>query len=323
MERNEMDAIFMPFERLSNAAAQDGFGLGLTIVNSLTALLGGKIEVDSTLGKGSTFTVSIPLKAAEDSALDISNKKAEPMTKPISVLALDNDEVLLTMMHDMFAHRGIQCTVCNSVRDMTARIRTGKYDVLITDMKMPDMNGYDVLRFLRSANVGNSKTIPVIVSTASGSCNEEEIKAKGFAALLSKPFSLDELVSTARNCLLTDDVHTGPDLTGLLEFEDGKEIAILEKLVKQTEQNLDEIIKACNRNDRERLDYLVHHLSSSWMILHAEKPLKDLNALLHRTQTQCPADELQEAIHKVRQTGKQIISESKKRMEEYGKDHRY
>ncbi len=316
MERNEMDAIFMPFERLSNAAAQDGFGLGLTIVNSLTALLGGKIEVDCTLGKGSTFTVSIPLKAAEDSALDISNKKAEPMTKPFSVLALDNDEVLLTMMHDMFAHRGIQCT--SSVRDMTARIRTGKYDVLITDMKMPDMNGYDVLNFLRSANVGNSKTIPVIVSTASGSCNEEEIMAKGFAALLGKPFSLDELVSTARNCLPTDDVHTGPDLTGLLEFEDGKEIAILEKLVKQTEQNLDEIIKACSRNDRERLDYLVHHLSSSC----AEKPLKDLNALLHRPRTQHPADELQEAIHKVRQMGEQIISKSKKRMEEYGKDHR-
>lgn len=245
------------------------------------------------------------------------------MTKPFSVLALDNDEVLLTMIHDMFAHRGIQCTVCSSVRDMTAQIRIGKYDVLITDMKMPDMNGYDVLRFLRSANVGNSKTIPVIVSTASGSCNEEEIMAKGFAALLSKPFSLDELVSTTRNCLPTDDVLTGPDLTGLLEFEDGKEIAILKKLVKQTEQNLDEIIKACNRNDRERLDYLVHHLSSSWMILHAEKPLKDLNALLHRPRTQCPTDELQNAIHKVRQTGEQIISESKKRMEEYGKDHRY
>ncbi len=85
-------------------------------------------------------------------------------------------------------------------------MRTKDYDLLITDLKMPEINGFEVLELLRSSHVGNSKTIPVIVATASGSCTEEELLAHGFSACLFKPFGLSELLAVSGKCLSVSSV---------------------------------------------------------------------------------------------------------------------
>lgn len=108
-------------------------------------------------------------------------------------------------------------------------IRTNDYDLLITDLKMPETNGYEVLELLRSSDIGNSKTIPVVVATASGSCTEEELLSQGFSACLFKPFDLSELMAVSEKCLspLLSDKEEQPDLTSLLAY--GDKVAMLDQ----------------------------------------------------------------------------------------------
>lgn len=81
-------------------------------------------------------------------------------------MILDNDEVLLSMTRDMLTRQKIECDTCRNVRELLERIRGKNYDLLITDLKMPDINGYEVMELLRTSDIGNSRNIPIIVSTA-------------------------------------------------------------------------------------------------------------------------------------------------------------
>lgn len=81
-------------------------------------------------------------------------------------------------------------------------IRRKAYNLLLADLNMPGINGFELLELLRSSNVGNSQTIPLVVATASGSCDTEELLAKGFAGCLFKPFSISELMEISDNCAM-------------------------------------------------------------------------------------------------------------------------
>lgn len=88
----------------------------------------------------------------------------------------------------MFAYHGVACTVCENTRDLMEHVRSRSYDLLITDLKMPRTNGFEVLKLLRMANVGNSRSIPVIASTASGNCDTGDLYAAGFSGCLKSRF---------------------------------------------------------------------------------------------------------------------------------------
>lgn len=90
-------------------------------------------------------------------------------------------------------------------------IRQKEYSLLLTDLNMPDINGFELLELLRSSNVGNSPTIPVVVATASGSCNKGELLAKGFAGCLFKPFSISELMEVSDRCAIKATPDGKPD----------------------------------------------------------------------------------------------------------------
>ena len=193
----QREKIFCPFERLTNAATQDGFGLGLPIVKELVTLMEGKIYVESMTGSGSRFTVCIPLSKADEGFVEKDDILDDfKNLQDTSVLILDNDPVQLTMTRDMSVRYGIGCDTCRNVDELLNMMRERKYDLLITDMKMPDMNGYEVLELLRSSDIGNSRTIPIAVSTALDKSAEKELLAGGFCGCLFKPFSAKELLET-------------------------------------------------------------------------------------------------------------------------------
>lgn len=320
MNEEQQKYIFDAFERLPNAATQDGFGLGLAIVQSLARLLGGSVGVESTIGKGSRFTVRLPLPPAEE----IADKYSEIAIHPsgfYSVLVLDDDEVLLAMTRDMFARFDIPCDTCRNVRDLMEMIRVRHYDVLITDLKMPEINGYDVLELLRTSNVGNSRTIPVIVATASGSCQTDGLLKAGFAAHLSKPFSIAELIESTEGCLnksLQTESDEPVDFSSLLAYGCNKG-EMLDKLIRETEKDMLRIAEAERNNDKKALDEWVHHLSCSWTLIRADKPLRALHERIHDTDTS--ADSLQQAVKSVLEKGQKIILKAKEEMETYGKDN--
>ena len=118
MTDEEQQRVFGAFERLSNAAAKDGFGLGLSIVQRIVAMLGGTIRLDSEKGKGSRFTVEILMPIVDEQTAQSRQGYVRHNEAYHEVIAVDNDEVLLLMLKEMYAQEGIHCDTCTGAAEL-------------------------------------------------------------------------------------------------------------------------------------------------------------------------------------------------------------
>lgn len=312
ISEGQKERIFKPFERLGNAATQDGFGLGLSIVKQLVELMDGSISVESEKDKGSKFTVVLPLPKTEEAVAEGKKEQVQDIISNYSVIVIDNDLVTLGMIRDMLVQNGIGCDTCLTVEELTDKMRGKDYDLLITDLKMPDMNGYEVLELLRASDVGNSRTIPVVAATAAGFITEEELKSVGFTAMLGKPFSIAELLNVISQ-YANKEHRQQPDFSALLAFGDKQHT--LEQLVTETKKEMEEVRKAAEAKDRDALDGWIHHLRSSWMLMKVEQPLQELYAAIHSNN---PTDgEIAHAVQKVLTQGKLIVDLARKEAERW------
>ena len=314
MTEEEQQRVFGAFERLSNAAAKDGFGLGLSIVQRIVTTLGGTIRLESEKGKGSRFTVGIPMQTAGELPERINQARIHHDRTFHDVIAIDNDEVLLLMLKEMYAQEGVHCDTCTDAAELMEMIRRKEYSLLLTDLNMPEINGFELLELLRTSNVGNSKTIPVVVTTASGSCSKEELMERGFSGCLLKPFSISELLEVSDKCAMKGNRNEKPDFTSLLSY--GNETVMLDKLITETEKEMQAIREAGLKKDLQELDALTHHLRSSWEILRADQPLRELYKLLHCDGT--PDDKtIGNAVKAVLDKGSEIIRLAKEERRKY------
>lgn len=314
MTEEEQQRVFGAFERLSNAAAKDGFGLGLSIVQRIVTMLGGIIRLESDKGKGSRFTVEIPMQTIEELPEPINQTQIHCNHVFHNVIAIDNDEVLLLMLKEMYVQEGIHCDTCTNAAELMEMIRRKEYSVLLTDLNMPDINGFELLELLRNSNVGNAKTIPIVVTTASGSCRKEELMERGFADCLLKPFSISELMEVSDKCAMKMEKIEKPDFTSLLFY--GNESVMLEKLITETEKEMQAVKDAERRKDLQELDTLTHHLRSSWEILRADQPLRKLYVLLHDEGTP-NWEAIHNALKTVLDMGLMIIAIAKEERKKY------
>ena len=314
MTEEEQQRVFGAFERLSNAVAKDGFGLGLSIVERIVAMFGGTIRLDRDKGKGSRFTVEIPMQTVEALPEQINQTQIHCNHVFHNVIAIDNDEVLLLMLKEMYAQEGIHCDTCNDAAELMEMVRKKEYSLLLTDLNMPDINGFELLELLRASNVGNSRTIPVVVTTASSSCSKKELIERGFAGCLLKPFSISELMEISDKCAIKGKQNEKPDFTSLLSY--GNEAVMLEKLITETEKEMQSLRYAEQQKDLPELDALPHHLRSSWEILRADRPLRELYKLIHHNGT--PDDKaIGNAVRAVLDKGSEIIRLAKEERKKY------
>lgn len=218
------------------------------------------------------------------------------------------------MLKEMYAHEGMHCDTCTNVSVLMELIRKKEYSLLLTDLNMPEISGFELLELLRSSNVGNSKSIPIVVTTASGSCSKEELIGRGFAGCLFKPFSISELMEVSDNCAMIMTQDEVPDFSTLLSY--GNESAMLEKLITETEKEMQAVKDAEQKKDLQELDTLTHHLRSSWEILRADQPLRELYKLLHGSVV--PDNEaLHNAVTAVLNRGTEIIRQAKEERRKY------
>ena len=314
MTDEEQQRVFGAFERLSNAATKDGFGLGLSIVQRIVTMLGGTIRLESYKGKGSCFTVEIPMQTTGELPERINQALIHHDRAFHDIIAIDNDEVLLLMLKEMYAQEGIHCDTCTDAAELMELIRKKEYSLLLTDLNMPEINGFELLELLRTSNVGNSKTIPVVVTTASGSCSKEELMERGFSGCLLKPFSISELLEVSDKCAMKGSRNEKPDFTSLLSY--GNEAVMLEKLITETEKEMQSVRDAKQRKDLQELDALTHHLRSSWEVLRADQPLRELYKLLHSKGTS-NNEAIYNAVKAVLDKGSEIIRLAKEERRKY------
>ena len=312
ISEGQKERIFKPFERLGNAATQDGFGLGLSIVKQLVELMDGSISVESKKDKGSKFTVVLPLPKTEEVVADGKKEQVQDIISNYSVIVIDNDFVTLGMIRDMLVQNGISCDTCMSVGELTDKMHGKDYNLLITDLKMPEVNGYEVLELLHTSEIGNSKTIPIVAATAAGFITEEELRSAGFTAMLGKPFSIAELLNVTIQ-YASKEHRQQPDFSALLAFGDRRHT--LERLVAETKKEMDELRTAAETKDMEALDGWIHHLRSSWMLMKAEQPLTILYKAIHNENIS--ESKVNAAVDAVLAQGKLIVDLARKEMERW------
>lgn len=216
------------------------------------------------------------------------------------------------MIKEMYRQNGVDCDTCQTVGELTDLMRTKDYDLLITDLKMPEVNGYEVLELLRTSEIGNSRTIPVVAATAAGYVEKEELAGKGFAAVLYKPYSIDELLAVTESCIKWNKANR-IDLSALLAFGDKRRT--LEKLADTTQSDVEEVRKTAEAGDMEALDNWVHHLRSSWMLIKAEQPLAILYDAIHKKNIS--EKDVRSAVNEVLAQGKLIVDLARKEAERW------
>lgn len=201
MEPADRERIFREFTRLPGAQGKEGFGLGLSIVRMLVQLLEGTIDVNSVPGKGSTFTLRVPLfpvRMPEHAGKQAEAADAEPVSVPVQsplrVLLIDDDRIQLTLTASMLRQNGIASVSCMQTDELLDALRSDTFEVLLTDVQMPAINGFDLLKLLRASNLPQAQSIPVIAVTARSDMKPEAFKEHGFAGCLYKPFTVAELL---------------------------------------------------------------------------------------------------------------------------------
>lgn len=294
MEPGDRERIFQEFTRLPGAQGEEGFGLGLSIVRMLVQLLEGRIEVDSVLGKGSTFTLRVPLyPVALDNDTSALNEQpsddSQTQIPALNILLIDDDRIQLTLTAAMLSQSGITSVTCLQLDELLEALRTDTFDVLLTDVQMPAMNGFDLLNLLRASNIPQAKTIPVVAVTARSDMKREEFLQHGFAGSLHKPFTVNELL-TEIGVLQADiaTVDTAPSsalnfsaLTAFSGDDPDAAKSILESFVVETRLNVDRLRQALETEDTDGIAAMGHKMLPLFTLLGASELvtlLKELEA---------------------------------------------
>ena len=220
MTEEEKQKVFQAFTRLKSAQGIEGTGLGLSITQELVSLLGGEIILHSTLGKGSTFIVTIPIEPAlkeesqemapsevkHDSSLDSAQdkegqdsasrqvtdtqKKKKPEFANHKILILDDDKLQLQLLQEMLrriAGDTWQVFACNHVMDALTTLHNEQPALMLMDIEMPEMNGMDMIAHINHTNM------MVVAMTAHDTSILEQLLKAGFDDCLFKPFSMEKL----------------------------------------------------------------------------------------------------------------------------------
>ena len=202
--------IFEPFERerTSTVSKVEGSGIGMGIVKKLVGLMSGTVEVESKIGVGSTFTVTIPCRIASE---DETQAKRE--TNPSDQKCLCGTRILLTEDNDLNAEIAVEllqeegCTVDRAKDgvecvDMLEKAANGTYQLILMDIQMPVMNGYDAARKIRGLDDPQKANIPIIAMTANAFTEDRQVALDaGMNDHIAKPINMDVLVPTLRKYL--------------------------------------------------------------------------------------------------------------------------
>lgn len=325
MAPEDCERIFQEFTRLSGAQGEEGFGLGLSIVKKLVTLLEGTIEVQSILEKGSRFTVVLPFypvsssikeedmhgNEADDYSIQtefIKEPDAIPSMKVIRVLLIDDDKIQLNLTAAMLKQYGIDAVCCEQLEELTDRLRSSTFDVLLTDIQMPAINGFELVKLLRASNIPQARTIPVIAVTARSEMDEAALREHGFAGCLHKPFTVAELLTTVNEGQMSADEahitenmqmiadelpdgettdkqkdrHGSFDFAALTAFSEDDPVAartIIQTFIEETGKNADRMQQALLNEEVDGIAAMAHKLLPLFTLIGASDALPLLSQL--------------------------------------------
>ncbi len=210
MSADFKDTIFDAFTRAESSLTNkiQGTGLGMAITKNLVEAMGGTIDVDSELGQGSCFEVLMDLKIAEDrtvalAAQEETDEQDGNILQGMRFLCAEDNELNAEILTELLKIEGAECTICENGEEILKAFEQsapGDYDMILMDVQMPVMNGYEATKAIRRSSHKLAKTIPIIAMTANAFSEDiQHSLAAGMNAHVSKPVEMKVLEKTIRS----------------------------------------------------------------------------------------------------------------------------
>lgn len=293
--------IFEEFTQADSSIPEQfgGSGLGLAISKKLTLLLSGTLTVESELSKGSTFTLTLPLKIAKTNKPNATKKTQKTQLNPTVVL-IDDDEALLSLIAEMLIQYNIETHLFNSFKSFK-KVENIIFDAIITDLQMPQISGIEILEKLQKGSLDSFQEQPIIAMTGNKHETNQYYIDKGFAAIITKPFTKEILIDALIKALPTFKITNktlvknevirkgeGYDATLLYSFleTDEKVMEVLQVFKNQTADDMEILSHKVEETDVEMVSKIAHKMNTMCKQLQAQKVVAALAALEHNTSKQ-------------------------------------
>ena len=210
MSADFKETIFDPFTRAEGSVTNkiQGTGLGMAITRNLVEAMGGTIDVESELGQGSCFEVLIDLRIAEDRSVSSTvqeekNEQNDNIFQGMRFLCAEDNELNAEILTELLKIEGAECTICENGEEILKTFEKsapGDYDMILMDVQMPVMNGYEATKAIRRSSHELAKKIPIIAMTANAFSEDiQHSLAAGMNAHVSKPVEMKVLEKTIRS----------------------------------------------------------------------------------------------------------------------------
>ena len=210
MSADFKETIFDPFTRAEGSVTNkiQGTGLGMAITRNLVEAMGGTIDVESELGQGSCFEVLIDLRIAEDRSVSSTvqeekNEQNDNIFQGMRFLCAEDNELNAEILTELLKIEGAECTICENGEEILKTFEKsapGDYDMILMDVQMPVMNGYEATKAIRRSSHELAKKIPIIAMTANAFSEDiQHSLAAGMNAHVSKPVEMRVLEKTIRS----------------------------------------------------------------------------------------------------------------------------
>lgn len=350
---DKISKIFEDFQQADSSTTREygGTGLGLTISKKLASLQNGTLDVQSEEGKGSTFTVIIPFEISDVKEFEVKEKTVQipaNILGNIKVLAVDDDIVNLLLLNTILGKYHANVVEAKNGFEGLLKTQNDRFDLIITDIQMPKMSGFEFAEKLRADNENLNTTTPVFALSAHVSNKEtEEANRTGITRIISKPYKEEELLrkimevlelnakGAADEQLPSEAEYAQPalelrkygnagcnlDFSGFETFIRGDRnalIALLHTLVKDQKKNIKQLSLTYKVRNNVETAALAHKMRASFAYLkedHLVEKLKSVEAGLREGADETLFNEIPGILEKVKSIV-EAIEESIERLEE-------
>lgn len=290
MNEDDKLRIFNEFTRLPSAQGKEGFGLGLSIVSKIVQAMNGLIRVDSVIDKGTTFTVVLPYEVGEkftnqNQAL-IKDRYDSSCLSNYKIIVMDDDNLQLKLTKAVLEKDGAKVTTCNTLNSLLEALDNTDFSLLITDIQMPEITGYDLACLLKNSNKSSYNNVPMLAVSAQEQIDQSKLLESGFVGVLKKPFTAKD-VAKVLDCIekglfivndiedfnsnIADNKH---QLAPLFAFAGGdavEEREIVASFIAEFEKNLQILSKGMANNDLELIAKTAHKMIPVIKMLHQDE----------------------------------------------------
>lgn len=281
---DQIENLFTRFTQINfqNKNHFGGTGLGLAIVKNLVELQNGSVEVKSRLNGGSCFKVVIPFQLfKQDKSNKTMNNNKEINIKSKHILVVDDNEINQMIIAKMLSKNGATYEVANNGSIAIEKMKTSNFDLVLLDLQMPVMDGYQTANYIRN-NVGEfRKDVPILAVTANALASEKEKCFQlGMNEYLCKPFQQDELIATIYNlCNSNQQTYNLTYLLGIDPLDKNFVPKLLKEFLISTPLMISELHELFELKNWEKMTKLAHKLKSNTANIAAKKLTQTLSLI--------------------------------------------